>query len=62
MLKKLVSEFVATMILVLIGCGVAIGVGCGDNAGIRRAETVKIPQFALHGSHKGKEYSGIGRQ
>ena len=34
MLKKLVSEFVATMILVLIGCGVAIGVGCGDNAGI----------------------------
>ena len=34
MLKKLAAEFVATMILVLIGCGVAIGVGCGDNAGI----------------------------
>lgn len=34
MLKKLAAEFVATMILVLVGCGVAIGVGCADNAGI----------------------------
>ena len=34
MFKKLAAEFVATMILVLVGCGVAIGVGCGDNAGI----------------------------
>ena len=34
MLKKLAAEFVATMILVLIGCGVAIGVGCGDTGGI----------------------------
>ena len=34
MFKKLAAEFVATMILVLIGCGVAIGVGCADNAGI----------------------------
>ena len=34
MFKKLAAEFVATMILVLIGCGVAIGVGCGDTGGI----------------------------
>ena len=34
MLKKLAAEFVTTMILVLVGCGVAIGVGCADNAGI----------------------------
>ncbi len=34
MFKKLAAEFVATMILVLVGCGVAIGVGCGDSAGI----------------------------
>ncbi len=34
MLKKLAAEFCATMILVLIGCGVAIGVGCGDTGGI----------------------------
>jgi aquaporin Z len=34
MFKKLIAEFVATMILVLVGCGVAIGVGCGDTGGI----------------------------
>ena len=34
MFKKLAAEFVATMILVLIGCGVAIGVGCADTGGI----------------------------
>lgn len=34
MLKKLAAEFVAAMILVLVGCGVAIGVGCADNAGV----------------------------
>ena len=34
MFKKLAAEFVATMILVLIGCGVAMGVGCGDTGGI----------------------------
>ena len=34
MFKKLVAEFFATMILVLVGCGVAIGVGCGDTGGI----------------------------
>ncbi len=34
MLKKLAAECVATMILVLVGCGVAIGVGCADSAGI----------------------------
>ena len=34
MLKKIVAEFFATMFLVLIGCGVAIGVGCGDTGGI----------------------------
>ena len=34
MFKKLVAEFFATMILVLVGCGVAIGVGCGNEAGI----------------------------
>ena len=34
MFKKLIAEFFATMILVVVGCGVAIGVGCGDNAGI----------------------------
>ena len=34
MLKKLAAEFFATMILVLIGCGVAIGVGCADTGGI----------------------------
>ena len=34
MLKKLVAECFATMILVLVGCGVAIGVGCGDTGGI----------------------------
>ena len=34
MFKKLAAEFVATMILVLVGCGVAIGVGCGDTGGI----------------------------
>ena len=31
MLKKLAAEFVATMILVLVGCGVAIGVACNNN-------------------------------
>lgn len=34
MFKKLIAEFVATMILVLVGCGVAIAVGCVDNAGL----------------------------
>ena len=34
MFKKLAAEFVATMILVLIGCGVAMGVGCADTGGI----------------------------
>lgn len=34
MLKKFISECFATMFLVLIGCGVAIGVGCGDTGGI----------------------------
>ena len=34
MFKKLIAEFFATMILVLVGCGVAIGVGCGDTGGI----------------------------
>ena len=34
MLKKLIAEFFATMVLVLVGCGVAIGVGCGDTGGI----------------------------
>ena len=34
MFKKLIAEFCATMILVLVGCGVAIGVGCGDTGGI----------------------------
>ena len=34
MFKKLAAEFVATMILVVVGCGVAIGVGCGDTGGI----------------------------
>lgn len=33
MFKKLIAEFFATMILVLVGCGVAIGVGCADAAG-----------------------------
>lgn len=34
MFKKLIAEFFATMILVVVGCGVAIGVGCGDTGGI----------------------------
>ena len=34
MFKKIIAEFFATMILVLVGCGVAIGVGCGDTGGI----------------------------
>ena len=34
MFKKLIAEFFATFILVLVGCGVAIGVGCGDTGGI----------------------------
>lgn len=34
MFKKIIAEFFATMFLVLIGCGVAIGVGCGDTGGI----------------------------
>lgn len=34
MFKKLVAEFFATMILVVVGCGVAIGVGCADTGGI----------------------------
>ena len=34
MFKKLVAEFFATLILVVVGCGVAIGVGCGDTGGI----------------------------
>ena len=34
MFKKLVAECFATMVLVLVGCGVAIGVGCGDTGGI----------------------------
>lgn len=34
MLKKLIAECFATMFLVLIGCGVAIGVGCGTSGGV----------------------------
>lgn len=34
MFKKLIAEFFATFILVLVGCGVAIGVGCADSGGI----------------------------
>lgn len=34
MLKKLVAEFIATMILVIVGCGVAIAVGCDNPAGV----------------------------
>ncbi len=34
MFKKIIAEFLATMILVLIGCGVAIGVGCDTSGGI----------------------------
>jgi len=34
MFKKLLAEFCATMILVLVGCGVAIGVGCADTGGV----------------------------
>lgn len=34
LLKRAVAECIATMILVLVGCGVAIGVGCNDTGGI----------------------------
>ena len=34
MVKKFIAECFATMTLVLIGCGVAIGVGCADTGGI----------------------------
>ena len=34
MFKKLIAECFATMFLVLVGCGVAIGVGCADTGGI----------------------------
>ena len=32
--KKYLAECIGTMILVLVGCGVAVGVGCGDTGGI----------------------------
>lgn len=34
MFKKLIAECFATMFLVLIGCGVAIGVGCATSGGV----------------------------
>lgn len=34
MLKRFIAEAVATMILVLAGCGTAMAVGCADNAGL----------------------------
>ena len=34
LIKRAIAECLATMILVLVGCGVAIGVGCGDTGGI----------------------------
>lgn len=34
MFKKLIAEFFATLILVVVGCGVAIGVGCNTSAGV----------------------------
>ncbi len=34
MVKKFFAELVATMILVLVGCGTAMTVGCADNGGI----------------------------
>ena len=34
MLKRFFAEFLATAILVLVGCGTAMAVGCGDTGGI----------------------------
>ena len=34
MLKRFFAEFLATAILVLIGCGTAMALGCGDTGGI----------------------------
>lgn len=33
-MKKYVSEFIGTMLLVVFGCGVAVATGCADQAGI----------------------------
>ena len=33
-MKKYISEFVGTMMLVLLACGVAVVVGCSTPAGI----------------------------
>jgi len=33
-MKKYLAEMVGTMVLVLMGCGVAVSVGCGDAAGV----------------------------
>ena len=32
--KKYLAECLGTLILVVVGCGVAVGVGCGDTGGI----------------------------
>lgn len=32
--KKYVAEFIGTMVLVIVGCGVAVATGCSDNGGI----------------------------
>lgn len=34
MVKKFFAELVATMILVLVGCGAAMALGCADSAGV----------------------------
>ncbi len=33
-MKKYLAEMVGTMVLVLMGCGVATSIGCGDSAGV----------------------------
>lgn len=33
-LKKAIAECIGTMVLVIVGCGVAVTTGCSDNAGI----------------------------
>lgn len=45
MFKKLIAEFFATMVLVLVGCGVAIGVNC--NAGNAASVVATAAAFGL---------------
>ena len=64
-IKKLVlMSIILSVLFFLVGKvnGTINLLACGGDAGVRCAETAQIPQFALHGSDKGKKDTCIGRQ